>query len=84
MCLIKCVKSLVSEHLPTVNMLTSLKNCNRAVPSYCFMNLEKVEWENIRLSVNVLTVDDKYSLHNMNNLSKQTELQLSKKQKLFS
>ena len=92
MCLIKCVKSLVSEHLPTVNMLTSLKNCNRAVPSYCFMNLEKVEWENIRLSVseiggvffNVLTADDKYSLHNMNNLSKQTELQLSKKQKLFS
>ena len=56
------------------------------------MNLEKVEWENIRLSVseiggvfvNVLTVDDRYSLHNMNNLSKQTELQLSKKQKLFS
>ena len=73
-------------------MLTSLKNCNRAVPSYYFMNLEKVEWENIRLSVseiggvfvNVLTADDKYSLHNMNNLSKQTELQLSKKQKLFS
>ena len=79
MCLIKCLKSLVPEHVPTVNMLTSLKkNCNRAVSSYFFMNLEKVESENIRLSVSeivgvfvdVLTADNKYSLHNMNNLSK--------------
>ena len=78
MCLIKCLKSLVPEHVPTVNMLTSLKNCNRAVSSYFFMNLEKVESENIRLSVSeivgvfvdVLIADNKYSLHNMNNLSK--------------
>ena len=51
MWLVKCLKSLVSEHLVTVNMLNSLKNCITGIPSYCFITLIKIELENVRLSL---------------------------------
>ena len=67
MWLAKCVKSPVSEHLATVNMLNSLKNCTRALRSYCFITFAKIEWQNARLVVseilgvfaNTLTANDK-------------------------
>ena len=37
MWLVKCVKSLVSELLATVNMLNSLKICTAALPLSCFI-----------------------------------------------
>ena len=40
--------------------------------------------EILRLFVNVLTVDDKYSGSNMQNLRQQFQTPLSKKQKIFS
>ena len=40
--------------------------------------------EIIGLFVNTLTAYDKYSLHNKENLSKPIQIQLPKKQKLFS
>ena len=91
MWLVKYLKSLVPEHLATVNMLNSLKTCTTALSSYCFINFQKIELENIRLSVswilrvfvNALSADDKYSLRNSKNLLRQIQLQLSEKQKNF-
>ena len=62
----KCLKKLASEHLATANMLSSLKPCTTALPSYCFITLPKRELEKIRLTVsqilgvfaNTLTADD--------------------------
>ena len=72
MLLVKCVKSLVSEHLATVNMLKSMKNCTTTLPSDCFITLPKIESENVCLSVseilgvfvNTLSADNMYSLRN--------------------
>ena len=68
-------KTLVSQHVGTVNMLNSLKTCTIAFPSYCFITLTRTEFENPRLSVltilgvfvETLTADDKYSLRNRKN-----------------
>ena len=68
--LVKCLKSLFSEHRLTVSMLNSLKTCTAALPSYCFITFTKIELQNVCLSisetlgvfVNTLTADDKYSL----------------------
>ena len=87
----KCLKKLASEHLATANMLSSLKPCTTALPSYCFITLPKRELEKIRLTVsqilgvfaNTLTADDKYSLRHRSNLPQPIQLQLSKKQKIF-
>ena len=49
--LVKCVKSLVSEHLAGIKMLHSLRTCTTALPSYCFSTLAKIEFENVRLNV---------------------------------
>ena len=43
-----------------------------------------VWYEILRLFVNVLTVDDKYSSSNMQNLRQQFQMPLSDKQKTFS
>ena len=52
MWLVKCLKSLLSEHLPTVNMLNSLKTCTAAaVRSYCFITLAKIEFDNATMPV---------------------------------
>ena len=91
MWLVKCLKRLVWEHRATVKMLTNLKNCNRELPSYCFITFAKIELINVALSVleilgvfvSPLTADDKYSLGNRKNLRKPIELQLPKKQKSF-
>ena len=77
MWLVNCLKSLVSEHHATVNMLNSLKNCITGIPSYCFITLIKIELENVRLSlsemlgvfVNRLSANDKCFLRIRNNLS---------------
>ena len=69
MWLVKYLRSLLSEHLMTVNILNSLKNCTTSLPSYCFITLAKIELENIRLSVtgtvgvlvNTSTTNDKFS-----------------------
>ena len=87
----KCLKKLASEHLATANMLSSLKPCTTALPSYCFITLPKRELEKIRLTVSqilgvfasTLTADDKYSRRHRSNLPKPIQLQLSKKQKIF-
>ena len=84
--LVKCLKSLVSEHLAKINMLNSQKNCTTALPSDCFITLAKVELETVRLSVseilgvfvNTLTADDTYSLRNRKNLQHSVQLRLSK------
>ena len=41
-------------------------------------------WEILRLFVNTLTADDKYSLLNRDNLTQPIQMQLSQKQKTFS
>ena len=46
--------------------------------------LPSVWYEILRLFVNALTVDDKYSGSNMQNLPKQFQTPLSQKQKTFS
>ena len=91
MWLVKCLKSLVSEHLATVSMLKSLKKCTKALPPYHFITLAKIELENVRPSlseilgvfVNTLTANDKYYLHNRKNLRKPIQLQLPTKEKSF-
>ena len=92
MWLFKRLKSFVSKHPVTVNILNSLKHCNTALPSHCFITLGKIESENIRLSVSeilgvfvsTLTAEEKYSLRNRNNLSQHIQLQWSKKEKNLS
>ena len=72
-------------------MLNSLKTCIKTPPSYCFIRLRKLELEKVCLSaseilrvfVNTLYADDKYSLGNRKNLSQPIQLHLSKKQKIF-
>ena len=43
-----------------------------------------VTWKFLRLFVNTLTADDKYSLLNRRSLTQHIQVQLSQKQKLFS
>ena len=43
-----------------------------------------VWWEILRLFVNALTADDKYSDSNMQNFPQEVQTPLSKKQKIFS
>ena len=73
-------------------MLISLKTCTAVVPSYCFITLAKIELENVRLSVSEIlgvfvgtsTADDKYYLRNKKNSLQPIQLQLSKKEIIFS
>ena len=73
-------------------MLNNLKTCTTALPSYCFITLAKIDLQNVRFSVseilggfvNTSTADSKYSLRNRKNLPHSIQLQLSKKQKIFS
>ena len=91
MWLVKCQKSLASQHCATVNILNSLKNCTTALSSYCFITLAKIVLGNVRLSlsdtlrvfVNTLTADNKYSLRNSKNLLQPIQLQLTKKLRIF-
>ena len=91
MWLFKCLKRLVSEHQVTDSMINSLKKRTEAFPTYCFITLAKIVFENIRCSVseivgvfvNTLTADEKYSLRNRDNLPQPIQLQLPEKQKFF-
>ena len=91
MWLVKYLKSLLSQYLGTVNMLSSLKKCTTALPSYCLITLAKMVLENVSVSgyeilglfINTLTVDEKYSLRNRKNLPLPIQLQLSQKQNKF-
>ena len=51
MWLVKCLKSLVAEHLSTVSMLNGLKKCTKALPSYSFITFAKSKLENVSVSV---------------------------------
>ena len=89
--MVKMVKSLVSEHRVTTNILNSLKNCITALPSYCFITLTEIEIEALHLSVSemvgvfvsILTAGDKYSLRNRKNLPQPIQLQFSKTPNIF-
>ena len=89
--LVKYLKSIVSQHLATVNKLNSLKTCTIALWLYCFITLAKIELENIGLSVSKmlgvfvkkLTADGKYSFPDREDLLQPVQLQLSKKRKGF-
>ena len=91
MWLVKYLKSLLSQYLGTVNMLSSLKKCTTALPPYCLITLAKMVLENVSVSgyeilgvfINTLTVDEKYSLGNRKNLPQPIQLQLSQKQNKF-
>ena len=92
MWLVKCLTSVVSEYIATVDMLNSLKNGTTALPSYCLSTLANIELENIRLSlseilgvfVNNLSADVMSSLCKRKILAHPIQLQSSKKQKMFS
>ena len=89
---VKNLKKLVSEHVATVNMLKSLKTWTKAIPSYCLITLANIELENddfkisetLGVFINTLTADERYSLHNRKTLRQPIQLQLSKRQKIFS
>ena len=92
MWLVKCLTSVVSEYIATVDMLNSLKNGTTALPSYCLSTLANIELENIRLSlseilgvfVNNFSADVMSSLCKRKILAHSIQLQSSKKQKMFS
>ena len=89
--LIKYLKSIVSEHLSTVNMLNSLKTCTTALPSYYFMILAKIYVENVRVSVsemlgvfvNTLTADEEYSLRNRTTYRNQFDSNYLRNEQVF-
>ena len=67
--------------------------CTTAPLQYLLINMKEVELEKVspllvickflRLFVNFMTADDKYSLLNRDNLIQHIQMQLSKKQKNF-
>ena len=71
-------------------MLKSLKNCSTEVPSHCFITLEKIELENVRISVpeilgvfvNTSTANNNHPLFNGKEVPQPIELQLSKEQEI--
>ena len=89
MSLIKCLKSLFSKTLATVNMLKSLETYTRALPSYRFITLTKIELESVHLTssdcrwqvFNILAADVICSLCNRKILPHSIQLQISRKQK---
>ena len=93
--LLKCLKSRVSEHPSTVNMLKGPKHCWNLHGS-TFIRLfhhSKRNWvgkcllvisEILELCLKTLTVDGKYSLNNRENLLQPIQMKFSKKQIVFS
>ena len=90
----KLLKSLVSEHCSTVNMLKGPKHSWNLYGRTFVMFVPRwgkwsckisplVIWETLGLLVNTLTTDDKYSLCTSNNSRELIQMQLSKKQKNF-
>ena len=87
MWLVKYLKTLVPEHNAIVIMVKSLKTCPTALSTCNFATLQKIELENVRLSVSeilqvfvkTLTADIKYFLCSRKNLLQPVQLQLSKK-----
>ena len=73
-------------------MLNSPKTCTTVLPSCCFITSTKIELGNVRLSLSEIVgvfvktsiPDDKYSLRKRKNLPQQIQLELPKKQKVFS
>ena len=78
----KYLKSPVSEHRFSVNMLKDPKGCWNLHGGTLKIPL-LVILENLRC-VNKLTADDEYSLRKSKNLPQPLQLQLSKKPKVFS
>ena len=84
------LKSLVSEHPLTINMLKDPKHCMTAFLSNFSITLSEILSlkmslliisKILGLFVNIMTVDEKYSLHNSEDLWQSIQQQLSKKQK---
>ena len=75
--LLNCLKGLASEDHSLMNVLTGSKHCwnQHGTPS--------VWYEILRLFVNALTFDDKYSIGNMQNLPQLFQVPLSHKTKDF-
>ena len=73
-------------------MLKSLKNCPTEVPSHCFITLEKIELENVRISVpeilgifvNTSAANNNHPLCNRKEVPQPIELQLAKEQEIFN
>ena len=90
----KCLKSLVSEQASTVNMVKGKKHCWNLFDKTFIISitLRKISWkmsllvifEILELFLNIFTVDDKYSFPNSENLPQPIQLQLLKKQNIFS
>ena len=85
--LFKCLKSPVSEHLWTVNLLKGVKDCLICTVvslSYFLTTLQKNHLEKFIFSsiwnletVNILTYDEKYSLFKRECLTQPMQMQLS-------
>ena len=92
----KCLKSTVSLHPSTSNMVNEPKHCSnpKGGPVTIFINHCKGNWvfrkaflvidKMITLFVNTFTANDKYSLLNRDNLTQPIQIELSQKQKTFS
>ena len=94
--LLKRLKGLAFEHNSLMNVLTGSKHCwnPQGTTITLFSRQSEVNWvrksppsvwyEMLRLFVNALTADDKYSGSNMQNLRQQFQTPLSRKQRTFS
>ena len=87
------LKSPVSEHPSIVNILKSLQTLVKSAWQHIFSSLWEilsfkisllVICEILGVFVNTLTMNDKYSLQNSQNLRQPMQRQLSKQQKTFS
>ena len=94
--LLKCLKSLTSEQLSVINLLTGRKHCLNHARHYYYpifpWILDKLSWKKsalvrskiLGLFVNTFTAEYTYSRRNMQTLTQQVHTPLSLKQKTFS
>ena len=69
------LKSAPHHYYPLSSSIRGKLSCKKSTSVWC---------EILRLFVNALTADDKYSGSNMQNLQQQFQMPLSQKQKIFS
>ena len=86
--LLKCLFENTLQHTPCKRVPNTAEICTKAFLSRFFqhseMNLVVFRSEILRLYVDILTVDDKYSCHYSENFGQPIQMQWSKKQKVFS
>ena len=89
--LLKCLKSLTSEQLSVINLLTGSKHCLNLHPIFPWI-WDKLSWKKsalvrskiLGLFVNTLTAEYTYSRRNMQTFTQKVQTPLSLKQKTFS